>query len=94
MLNTSYLDWTSSAVKELVKDKKKKKGGSGKRSAAATVINAKYNPFLDACRGFLKKVGEELLRHPAWESDLFLGLVCVEYSVRFELPKGHNTECS
>ena len=73
MLKAGCRDRALSAVKEQI-NVEKKKGGSGTRSAAAAFNNANHYPFLVACRVFSKKVCDELLRQPAWKSDLVVGL--------------------
>ena len=90
MLKTGFRDRALSVVKEHIDVEKTR--GSGTCSAATAVINASCNPFLDACREFLKRVFEGLLQHPDWKTDLVVGLACFECCFLFELPKGQNIE--
>ena len=91
MLKTSSLDRALSVVNEKIIAEKR--NGEWVSFCCVCRINESYNPFLDACREFLKRVCEGLLQHPAWKSDLVVGPACFEYSGLFELSKSQCAEC-
>ena len=62
-------------------------------SVAKTVMGESFNPFIDQGRQYVKYVVKELVRHPAFKSDLVIGLACFDYGVLFKLPKTVAVDC-
>ena len=52
-----------------------------------------FNSHVDQGRAYIRYVCKELLEHPAFNSDLVMGLVCFDYSVLFTLPRSQALEC-
>ena len=75
-------------------DVERERGKKAKSDAVAkTVMGELFNPFIDQGRLYIKHVAKELLRHPTFESDLVIGLVCFDYAVLFKLPKTVAVDC-
>ena len=62
-------------------------------TVATTVIGESFNPFIDQGRKYIKYVAKELVKHPAFKSDLVIGLACFDYGVLFKLPKTVAVDC-
>ena len=62
-------------------------------SVAKTVMGEAFNPFIDQGRQYVKYVAKELVKHPAFKSDLVIGLACFDYGVLFKLPKTVAVDC-
>ena len=62
-------------------------------SVAKTVMGEAFNPFIDQGRQYVKYVAKELMKHPAFKSDLVIGLACFDYGVLFKLPKTVAVDC-
>ena len=69
----------------------------GKKSrsdtVAKTVMGESFNPFIDQGRQYVKYVAKELVKHPAFKSDLVVGLARFHYEVLFKLPKTVAVDC-
>ena len=62
-------------------------------TVAKTVMGESFNPFIDQGRQYIKNVAKELVKHPAFKSDLVIGLACFDYGVLFKLPKTVAVDC-
>ena len=63
-------------------------------SVAKTVMGESFNPFINQGRQYVKYVAKELVKHPAFKSDLVIGLAWFDYGVLFKLPKTVAVDCS
>ena len=62
-------------------------------SVAKTVMGEAFKPFIDQGRQYVNYVAKELMKHPAFKSDLVIGLACFDYGVLIELPKTVPVDC-
>ena len=86
-----------SKVLKVAKSKIDVDRGRGKKSmsdtVAKTVMGESFNPFIVQGRQYVKYVAKELVKHPAFKSDLVIGLACFDYGVLFKLPKTVAVDC-
>ena len=75
-------------------DVERERGKKARSDAVAmTVMGESFNPFIDQGRQYIKYVAKELVKHPAFKSDLVIGLACFDYGVLFKLPKTVADDC-
>ena len=86
-----------SKVLKVAKSKNDVERERGKKSrsdtVAKTVLGESVNPFIDQGRQYVKYVAKELVKHPAFKSDLVVGLACFDYGILFKLPKTVAVDC-
>ena len=74
-----------SKVLKVVKSKidvDRERGKKARSDAVAkTVMGESFNPFIDQGRQYIKYVAKELVKHPAFKSDLVIGLACFDCGV-------------
>ena len=69
-------------------DVERDRGKKAKSDAVAkTVMGESFNPLIDQGRQYIKYVAKEVMRHPAFKSDLVIGLACFDYSA-LQIAKG------
>ena len=74
-------------VAKLKIDVERERGKKAKSDTLAkTVMGESFNPFIDQGRQYIKFVAKELVKHPAFKSDLVIGLACFDYGVLFKWP--------
>ena len=75
-------------------DVERERGKKAKSDTVAkTVMGESFNPFIDQGRQYIKYVAKELVKHPAFKSELVIGLACFDYGVLFKLPKTVAVDC-
>ena len=92
MVKTSFKDRALTVVQSQIDVVRSKTKMSGSRGTAATLGAEKYNPFVDACRDFIRQTCLGLLSLNTWKSDLVFGLASLQYTVLFCLPKSQSLE--
>ena len=60
---------------------------------ASAVMGDMFNPHVNQGRAYVRYNCTELLKHPAFKSDLVMGMACFDYSLLFTLPKGQAMDC-
>ena len=62
-------------------------------AVARSVMGATFNPFIETGRTYIRYVAKELINHPAFKSDLVMGMASFDYSTLFILPRPQAIEC-
>ena len=74
-------------------ERKKSKRQKTSEAVECSVIGATFNPFIDTGRTYIRSVAKELMKHPAFKSDLVMGMACFAFSTLFVLPRLQAFEC-
>ena len=68
-------------------EREKSKRQKPSEAVARSVIEATFNPFIETGRSYIRYVAQELIKHPAYKSDLVMGMASSDYSTLFILSR-------
>ena len=90
---TEFLTKVMRAVKGRISVEREKSKKTKIDTIASAVMGDMFNPQFEQRRAYFRYVCKELLKLPTIQSDLVVGLACLDYYILFTLPRSQAAGC-